>query len=126
MATQEVPLKAFSWEKQTYWLFCETDTCNDILRAAQGDLIQLQVMQYISFLSDSKDILDTVIIAAPNQNITCLNGVEISLSERSLKVLFTLNTRSCLPFRIPFPKGLSIEWLSTSLPVQMWRLKTLP
>lgn len=99
MATQEVPLKAFSWEKQTYWLFCETDTCNDILRAAQGDLIQLQVMQYISFLSDSKDILDTVIIAAPNQNITCLNGVEISLSERSLKVLFTLNTRSCLPLQ---------------------------
>ncbi|EFO65498.1 Hypothetical protein GLP15_5172 [Giardia lamblia P15] len=99
VVTQEVPLQAFSWEKQTYWLFCETDACYEILQAAQSNLIRLQVMQYISFLSDSKDILDTVIIAAPNQNITCLNEVQISLSERSLKVLFTLNTRSCLPLQ---------------------------
>lgn len=96
IVTQEVPLKSFSWEKNTYWLFCETKACYDLLQAVQEGVTKLHVMQYIYFLSDSNDIVDTAIISAPKQNITCLNEVQIALSEHSLKVLFTLNTRSCL------------------------------
>lgn len=128
VVSQVVPLNSFLWEQNTYWLFCETENCYAILQAALENTLQLQIMQYVSFLSDTDDILDTVIIAAPSYNITCLNEVRISLSERSLKILSTLNTRSCLPLQDtlsqrPFYRVTFYESSSASVATQNFTMK---